>query len=63
MSVLASVVIVVLLAGLLVFLLQFLPVDPPFLALARGLILFAVVFYIVMVLFGFAPPVSLPVHR
>lgn len=59
MPIFASVIVVVLFAGFVYWLIQYLPVAEPFSSIARGLIVFAVVIYIVGVLFGFAPPLRL----
>lgn len=63
MPILASVIIAVLLAGFFAWLIQFLPVAEPFPTIARGLIIFAVVVYVVGIIFGFAAPLPLSLHR
>lgn len=61
LSVLASIIIAVLLCGFLVWLLGFLPIAEPYNQIAKGLIVFAVVLYVVAVLFGWTAPI--PIRR
>ena len=59
MSLIFGLVVVVLIAGFLFWLIQFLPVAEPFISIAKGLIVLCVVLYVLAVLFGYSPPFRL----